>query len=214
MNFILNIKYYYCSEDNCDYKAKNNSTLKKHKSNIHDIGKHQCEICIRNKNSSIEWKDKDKKLKICRECFHKITGKDSKKEIKMSDYLDKIKEIKPYLVGSDKSFKSMGGCSLKRPDKLYMSPDLVLWVECDENQHNGSNGGYLCDEKRISDSYDEFDGKKLIVIRWNPDNYKPCEGATKQNIESPPKEMIFIYYMFYNEDNELISKNIQNEIIH
>jgi hypothetical protein len=146
----------------------------------------------------------------------------------MSEFLDKIKEIYPFLVGSDKSFKSMGGCSLKRPDKLYISSDIVLWIECDEDQHTSSSHDYACDEKRISDCYDEFDGKQLIVIRWNPDKYIPDEG-TKLNfskrlaalkeqilkvIKSPPDNKIFIYYMFYDEDNPLLSKNLPYLIIH
>jgi hypothetical protein len=107
-----------------------------------------------------------------------------------------------------------------------MLKDIALWIECDENQHTSVS--YMCDEKRISDCYDEFDGKQLIVIRWNPDKYIPDEG-TKLNfgkrltllkeqilkvIKSPPDNKIFIYYMFYDDDNPLLSKNLPYLIIH
>ncbi len=198
--------------------------------NLNDIGKHKCDICQRNRNSSIAYIDKKKnKLHICRRCFKKLTGKESRAEEQMSKYLDKIKKIKPFLVSTDKSFKSIGGCQRYRPDKLYMSSDLVLHIECDEKQHRYNNGNYLCEEKRISDCYDEFVGKKYVVIRWNPDYYKPPNNykkikrvdrlkilgnLIKKILKDSPKEMIYIYYLFYNIDNPRIAKNIKCEMIY
>jgi hypothetical protein len=225
----IDVIWYKCDQDNCNFECKSKTELNRHLSYFHDIGKHKCEICLNNRNSSIQFIDNFKnKLKICRECYNKSTGKDSKKETQMSDYLDKLNEITPFLVGSDKSFKSIGGCSLKRPDKLYISPEVALWIECDESQHLNKNSSYLCDEKRISDCYDEFNSKKLIVIRWNPDSYIVTKGkklTMKERLiklkelilevlKTPPDELIYIYYMFYNKDNELISKNIPNKLVY
>jgi len=101
----------------------------------------------------------------------------------------------------------------------------VLQKECDENQHKYSNGSYDCDEKRISDIYDEFPGNKYIVTRWNPDNYKVPKGYQKLDRKNrleldlyvtnkllnnigKIKHQIFIIYMFYDEDNGRLSKNI------
>lgn len=225
----IDVTWFKCGINECNDKFKSNGSLKDHKMRKHNIGRYTCDICINNRNSTNSWEDKhNNKLNICHDCFKKATGKDSRKEIRMSDYLDTIEEIAPFLVGTDDSFKKLGGCSLKRPDKLYMSPDLVLWIECDEFQHTKSNSSYSCDEKRISDCYDEFDGKQLVVIRWNPDNYKPFDNNTKLTfqqrlkllkthimdvLETPPEEPIYIYYMFYDEDNPLISENIPNELI-
>ena len=68
---------------------------------------------------------------------------------------------------------TLGGCSRKRPDKLYGSSDLVEIDECDEQQHSFHNGNYACEEQRLSELYDEpsISGKQLVVIRWNPHSY-------------------------------------------
>ena len=144
----------------------------------------------------------------------------------MSDYLDQLDFLKPFLIGSDSQFKSMGGCSRKRPDKLYLSQKLALWIECDEHQHNYNNGSYLCEEKRISDCFDEFQNVKLVVVRWNPHAYKTntqrknrqqrlreLHNLCEQIIKKPPKELIKVYYMYYDKDNPLICRNIPFEMI-
>jgi len=171
----------------------------------------------------------DNVSKICRNCFNKITGKTSRVEIQMSNYLDKIAEIRPFLVSSDNSFISIGGCQRYRPDKLYMSNDIILHIECDEHQHKWKNGSYVCDEKRISDCYDEFPGKKYVIIRWNPHKYKSPHGNKKYNrsqrlnklndlikniLKNPPDELIYIYYMFYDKDNHRLARNIKYELIY
>jgi hypothetical protein len=139
----------------------------------------------------------------------------------MSKYLDE-KFGTEYLIGNDR--RVMGELCLKyRPDKIYASPDIVLHIECDENQH-AKISDYSCDEKRISEIYGEFPGKKYVVIRWNPDNYKnPIDirkitkksekleillKCIKEVIKNPPEELIKIYYLFYDIDNPIISKNL------
>ena len=84
------------------------------------------------------------------------------------------------------------------------------------------------DEKRISDCYDEFIGKKYVVIRWNPDNYKASNKKKfnrkkrleilgkliKKILKNPPEEMIYIYYLFYDRDNPRIVKNINYKLVY
>lgn len=217
-----------CDIINCGYSTKQTSNLNSHKDIMHDIGTNNCNICFTDKKSTNKYKDINNiVINICNACFKKMTGKESRSEVKMSNYLDTIIEIKPYLIGTDNTFISMGGCSLKRPDKLYNS-DIVLWVECDEYQHTRHNGSYTCDEKRISDAYDEFEGKHLVVIRWNPNKYisKTGQILSLDNrlielkklilniLKNPPKDIIYIYYMYYNVDNELLPENFNYEIIH
>ena len=198
--------------EHCDSKFKQTGTLKKHKQQIHDIGNTPCIACTENHYSSIPYKD----TKVCKACFKKATGKNSRKEEIMSQYLDNLRWLKPFLMGSDKSMKSMEGCQLYRPDKLYGSENLVLQVECDENAHKYKGVDYSCDEKRISDIYDEFPGKKHIIIRWNPDKkgidmdtkLKKLQELIKQTIDYPPDDLIMVYYMYYPEDSNLIVKNL------
>ena len=212
----------------CDYKCSRVGDLKKHLSNIHDIGPYECAYCVKNRYSQIPHVDQFGTTSyICRECFNKATGKDSRIELQMSEYLDSIGWLRPHLISSDRSFSSIGGCSLKRPDKLYFIGDeVVIWVECDENQHQDST--YSCDIARISEGFDEFKdmGMAVVVIRWNPHTYIPPDGydiASKgerleilletidEMIENPPEYPLTIYYLFYDEDTDRVSDELNNK---
>lgn len=223
--------WFYCTEEICNQKFKTNSDLKRHLSNVHDIGDKECQICIKNVFTVTKYKKSktSKELNVCRSCYNKLTGKNTRKEKQWSDYIDKHLGTE-YLLGSDKSLKNLGGCQRYRPDKLYVGQKYVEVGECDEHEHSGRND-YSCDEKRISDIYEEegIFGKTMAVIRWNPDNYKVPDGYKKQNRQErlkmmvelqkhlrkhPPKDKIHIYYMFYSQDNELLSKNIPHTLIY
>ncbi len=224
----INVKYKFC--DLCKSKFKMKCHLTRHKEQVHDIGNHKCDFCLYNRNSHILYKDKQGKHKICRLCYRKATGLNSRVEHKWSEYLDKHVGTE-YLNCSDKSLKSQGGCQRLRPDKLYVGINLVEIDECDEHQHKWNSGTYSCDEDRISKIYDEegICGKTLVVIRWNPDHYKVPNGYDKILREerlqlhvklkkylrtNPPKDKITIYYMFYDEDSDRISKNYPFKMIY
>lgn len=150
----------------------------------------------------------------------------SRVEKQWSDYLDNHIGTE-YLISSDRSMRAVGGCQLYRPDKLYASPGLVIIAECDEHQHFYNNGSYLCDERRISDLFDEFGGTKVVVIRWNPHAYANGNEKQKSRAErleamvevfraaqsSPPDDPIHVYYMFYDVDNPRISKNLPKTML-
>ena len=232
-------KLHPCPQENCTHVTKNKGSLTSHLQYVHDIGKYECQYCLQNHNSKILHADPTKKEKvaICRDCFKKATGLTSRVEKDWSDYLDKAVGV-DYLLGSDKSLKALGGCQLYRPDKLYTGPDLVEVDECDEFQHTRTSGGYSCDEKRISDIYDEegIMGKIMVVIRWNPDAYRLPEARKDEkkllrkerlalhaklkqrhrqlHKDGHLKDKIHVYYMFYNEDNERIARNIKYTLIY
>jgi len=224
----IDVTWHHCNIDECKEKFKHAGTLKTHKSNIHDIGTHTCEFCCYNRNSHISYADHTGIHKICRKCYKKATGKESRIEHIWSDYIDRELGTE-FLSSSDRSLKSNGGCSSYRPDKLYIGVTRVELDECDEYQHKRNNGNYSCDEKRISDMYDEFDGNDLVVIRWNPDSYKVPTGYTKKNrqerlylfVELKKKlrtkkqaDRIHIYYMFYDIDNPRISTSLPYTMIY
>ena len=207
-------KWFHCTD--CDYKSKSSSHLKRHLEFKHDIGEYECEVCCRNRNSQNEWTDKHgNQLLICRECYNKATGKNSRVEKIWSDYLDEQLGTE-FLVGSDRSLRSLGGCSLKRPDKMYASSDLVEIDECDEHQH--CNDSYQCEDRRLSELYDDpsICGKKMVVVRWNPHSYTPPEGVPRLSLQerlelmvelkkhiraNPPKQKLFVYYICFDEEN-------------
>ena len=222
----INVKWHYCSK--CKSKFKTNCHLIRHKRHVHDIGNNKCDICLEYKFHSIEYKYKNIICTICRSCYYKRTGKISRKETIWSDYIDENLG-KQFLCGSDKSLKSLGGCSLKRPDKIYLGDELNEVDECDEFQHKYSNGDYSCDEKRISEIFDELIVKKLVVIRWNPDNYKVPKGYKKKTLKerlelmvllkivlrkNVIKNQIHIFYMFYDKDSDRLSKRIPHTLIY
>jgi len=212
--------WHHCNEEGCEYKSTRNGNLTKHKKQVHDIGDNICGFCWEKRNSQNFYEDKQGEHLICRECYEKKTGKKSRDEKIWSDYIDKNLGTQ-YLTSSDKSLKSQGGCQLYRPDKLYIGIDTVEVDELDEHQHKYNNGNYTCDEKRISDIYEEdgIVGKKMIVCRMNPDKYTvPTTQKTmnerlsifvkfKKYIRTnPPKEHIHIYYFFYDKNNPRISQ--------
>lgn len=222
----VNVKWFYCHI--CAFQTKASVNLKEHLSYRHDIGDKICDFCAYPRYKLTCYKNKGHKSFICRTCLRKTTGRESRAEITMSNYVDKHFGT-DYLVSTDSRVNGQA-CYNYRPDKMYASPGLVLHVECDEHQHYYSGNDYSCDEKRISDIYDEFPGTKYVVIRWNPDKYKVPKGKRpvttqrdKMEIllacmaevsQFPPKEEISIYYLFYDQDNPLLSKNIPHHLIY
>ena len=223
----IDVTYYHCNQDKCKSKFKRKCALKRHQAYLHNIGENQCDSCLKNINCTIAYNDSYGIHNICRTCYRRWTGKESRIETQMSNFLDNIDFLLPFLIGSDISFKNMGGCQRYRPDKLYASANVVLHIECDEFQHKRTNIHYSCDEKRISDCYDEFPGKKYIVIRWNPHTYKTdgtklskkerfevLKRVCRESLDNPPEEEIFIYYLFYDNDNPLLAQNIKYKLIY
>lgn len=224
----IGVVWHTCDQPDCTAQFKRASILTRHKANKHDIGEFVCEYCNRNRNSRIAHVDKNAgQVHICRDCFRKATGKTSRIELEWSDYIDRELGT-TFLVSSDKSLRSQGGCSLRRPDKLYASSDVVEVDECDEYQHTRTGSSdYTCDEKRLSEIYDEPSvcGKQMVVIRWNPHAYEVPEGtkrlskrerlglfvALKRRLRERPngaRPKIEVFYMFYDRSNPLICKSI------
>lgn len=206
---------YVCPE--CATAFANTSNLKRHREFVHDIGTFLCDYCKQPRNSQNEHEGH----KICRACYRKVTGKNSRIEHIWSDFVDEHFGT-DFLVGSNNSMRTLGGCSLKRPDRLYASLDRVEIDECDERQHNMSSGNYLCEQKRLSELYDEpsICGKQMVIIRWNPDAYNGPKVSRQERLDlfvrvkrhtrlctfEPFK--IVIVYMFYNRDNPHICRDL------
>ena len=221
----INTKWFNCVIDECDYICKTKGSIKRHHILIHDIGDNVCKNCDEKRYSSFEYKFEN--YKICKRCYYNFTGRNSRIEERWSDYLDEEPKLKPFCIGSDKSLKKMGGCQSYRPDKLYRGIGITVIGELDEKQHPGEN--YSCDEKRVSDIYEEVTGDKLIVLRMNPDSYKTPDGSKCKDINvrfkeykkflleliaNPPEEIIKVYYMYYSADNNNITKNLPFELIY
>ena len=201
--------------------------MPRHIRNVHDIGKYECKVCYKKCAKPTACTDPKTQIKteVCRSCFHIMFGKKTRVELLYSDYLDKYFGTE-YLVASDA--RVAGSCLKYRPDKLYASLHTVLHVEIDEHQHRGSNGSYSCDERRLSEMYEPFAGKKYIIFRVNPHGFKhpdsgrkPTQGERMQMLLKmmrhalihPPSQEIFIYYICYSVQNPRISRNIPHALL-
>jgi hypothetical protein len=226
----IGVTWHHCDQSGCDQQFKKAGNLKTHLAFVHDIGKHTCEFCYCNRNSCNKFKDHTGQHSICNKCYKKVTGKGSRKETLWSDYLDKNLGTEG-LLSSDVSLKSSGGCQKYRPDKLYTDTEYVEIGELDENEHGRTSGSYSCDEKRISDIYDEdgINGKVMVVLRLNPDSYGVQKGCKRVPIKERYEiyvalakklrnkcnsDKIHIYYMFYSKDNTKLSQNIPHTLIY
>lgn len=222
-----------CNINDCNQRFSRNADLKRHQDTLKhsDYGDLICDYCMQNSVLHKIITDRQGPHNVCKKCYDEA-NQITKPEKVFSKYLDDIEEIRPYLIASDDSFRSINGCQLYRPDKLYASNDLVLHIECDEYQHL-KNDNYTpeCELARISNCYDEFPGKKYVVIRWNPHSYTIKGKICKKSIEErrqrlkelilhiladPPEEQIYIYYMYYSDNNKLLppAETIKYELVY
>jgi hypothetical protein len=86
---------------------------------------------------------------------------------------------------SDKKIED--GCSKRRPDLLLDLGYQVIIVEIDENQHISYNCS--CENKRLMELSQDLQHRPIIVIRFNPDEYKKndklissCWGINRKSI--------------------------------
>jgi hypothetical protein len=221
----IDVNWFKCEVENCEYKSKQNSNLTQHKADVHDIGDYECEFCARNVGCVSDYEDKQIIHSICRKCFHKCTGCSTRIEKVMLDFLKD--HIDFPIIRADS--RVMGEvCYNYRPDVMIADNNLVIHIECDEHQHGGVS--YSCDEKRMSDLYDEYPGKHVVWIRWNPNGYKPPVGVIKKSLEERKvmlvdevnKSMVIrkdqsimtVIYMFFSEDNSNVTRNISKKMIY
>ena len=115
-------------------------------------------------------------------------------------------------------------CSKSRPDFVYHLGTHILVIEVDEHQHKSYNScgntkeeRYRTENRRMYNVSHEFDGLPIIFIRYNPDSFR-VDGKIikvpdqkrhdilvrwiKKCISEPPKEGIWIKYLFYDEYKE------------
>ncbi len=85
-------------------------------------------------------------------------------------------------------------------------------VECDEDQHRGRP--CECEQKRMIEIHQSLEGRPVIFLRYNPDDYKingvkmdtpekvRLDTLSKMLMEvslSPPKVPLSAVYLFYDD---------------
>jgi hypothetical protein len=63
-----------------------------------------------------------------------------------------------------------GGCSKRRPNFLFDLFTHTVIIECDENGH--SNYDSTCETAKLNDTFTDLANRPMVLIRFNPDNYK------------------------------------------
>ena len=218
----IGVTWHHC--DLCDYKCKKKSNLKQHIKFVENIGDETCDYCGKTNLGVVKpYGFNDKKINMCDDCAIETNMK-KRIEHRYTHYLDKHFD---FPSRNDTTVKG-SACLAYRPDKLYVGITRVLHIEIDEHQHQKKSGDYSCDEKRISDLYDEFQvpvPEHYIVIRLNTDSYH----TEKKNYQvdrdkvfnkrakillrlmekiqnNPPASKICIYYLYYSYDSNRISQ--------
>lgn len=143
---------------------------------------------------------------LCEDCNNFKKGVQKTKELAVKALLDgnNIKYI-------SHDNKIIDGCSRYRPDFVIETLTHNVIVECDENQH--SSYSPECELARMYQIFQDFGGKHVIFIRFNPDNYKaggrvvkPSNsrytdliGCIEYHTKSPcPVTHINVIYLFYD----------------
>jgi hypothetical protein len=202
----------------CPYIGSTTSSLRKHMANMHNVGDHTCDICLRTRTSVVRHDNND----VCRACYRKITGANTRVEKRCVDFLMQR------LDGLLSADTSLGGCSRYRPDMLWVSPRLLTLVEVDEHQHNLRGGNYTCEERRLSDICVEllqsFPQHQVAVIRWNPHTCKGHSANVSERLEAllllmralraQPPECLTVYYMWYDRNNPHLVENIPRQLLY
>lgn len=100
------------------------------------------------------------------------------KEKAVVDYVKS--EFKDYTWIYNK--KVPDGCSKRRPDLFLDLGEQVLIIEIDENQHDSYNCS--CESLRIVQLSEDVNGRPLVFIRFNPDEYNDIKNIKNIKIKS------------------------------
>ena len=163
--------------------------------------------------------DKLKEKKACKYCDMKEDSKwicsscnkiKNKKEWAIVRYLRKAIDT-PFEYNSSKILQ---GCSKKRPDIYFELATHCVIVEVDEFQHKTYEDS--CECSRINEIVNGIGGKPIVIIRYNPDNFKnkgktlnsPIESRLNllvktiktQLVKIPNKFSIKLIQLFYDDD--------------
>lgn len=217
----IGVIWYECDIENCEKKFKSKSSLASHKLFIHDIN-------VKWYYCDYEYCDYKAKKKTCiKKHFNSMHTKrgiqrQKKQEERISKILDKHDIIYEREVKIDfNCFNS--GKNYAYIDYVIQRPKHIILLEIDENCHRY---GYTigCDMKRMSHIITALKfqsiNRKILFIRYNPDNYKVDEKTIKTPLRKEreikliniiktyiPNKDLEIKYMYYDifEGNLLLT---------
>ena len=230
----IGTKWHLCAQENCTSRFKQKSDLTQHEITVHDIGKFRCDLCVGASTKLTTWIDPitTKTTEICRKCYHKVTDKKDIVEKEIGKWL--AANFAHPMICQDQRVNGEA-CLKYRPDIMYScgAEKLVIYVEIDEHEHLQQNSSYRCEEKRMSELYDETPGCLVVFVRFNPHKYTPEANETclsredrlellrdtlkyiaENSDELKTKSMLHVFYICYSPDNPLIAKNIPSRMMY
>jgi len=74
--------------------------------------------------------------------------------------------------------KISGGCSNRRPDWFIDCITHSVIIECEEMH---SSYDQTCENKRTMELFSDLGNRHLVLIRFNPDKTKSCDGCFSYN---------------------------------
>jgi hypothetical protein len=121
---------------------------------------------------------------LCNDCD---TFKQIRQKVKENRIGEVLRNNDIHYYSADRIVKD--GCSKHRPDYIidYQLFDVI--VEVDENQHKSY--ACECEIARMINIHQDFGGKPIIFIRYNPDGFKNQFGtAMKGNLPKREKQLV------------------------
>jgi hypothetical protein len=112
---------------------------------------------------------------LCIECHNKINNDEinyKNKEISVKNFL--IDNIPEYIFINDKRIKFSIELPYRPDFQLEINNKLII-IEVDENQHTRYNTEEEEKRNNLIKNVCEMNNKKIIIIMFNPDNYKRGE---------------------------------------
>jgi len=161
------------------------------KDNCYDCNPNLKIFCI---SEMCEKRAKEKRYRgYCSRCFfflfpdEPITRNYKTKENTVSKFIEE--EFKEYNISYDHTVR--GGTSGRRPDiKIELEKQIII-IEVDENQHKKYE--CICENKRIMMLSQDYDHKKIVFIRFNPDAYKDFDNNNIKSCWSINKDTGSLY---------------------
>ncbi len=95
---------------------------------------------------------------------------------KTEEAMNSLFEQQKFVYTRDKMIED--GCSRRRPDFVFNLGSVILIVENDENQHKSRT--CECEQTRMIQIHQEFNGLPVHFIRFNPDRYECLNKSEDQ----------------------------------
>ena len=217
---MIDVKNSTCEIDDCKTQpaygikgdVKPTRCLEHKTSEMIDIRNPFCKSC----NLS-QVKSKDSLCAYCDPESH--TGQRTKEKALMNVLENYIKDHEFINNRTQSSIRACGDRSF-RPDFLLKLDTHILMIECDEEYHRSYE--VLCEISRLVSLGMSGEGIPVIVIRFNPDDFKikgvkqnvPMKERYEKFIETVekhlremPTQLLTVEYMYYTDEREELLTN-------